>query len=137
MLGVGTWVTSRRAHQLTVTLGAPPTPDEVPALCRAAEDIVTFMPVSVVRCDVGSVREPDASTLDAVARLALTARRVGAAIELVNACPGLFDLIDLAGLSDVVRLGDRRSGIEMGRQAELREQGVGVEEEVEADDGPT
>jgi hypothetical protein len=56
----------------------------------------------LVTCDIGAVTAPDLATLDAVARLALAARRVGVRIELRNPCSPLRELLDLAGLSDLV-----------------------------------
>lgn len=43
----------------------------------------------------------DAVALDALARLALAARRHGCRIRVRGAGPGLWSLIDLAGLRDV------------------------------------
>jgi hypothetical protein len=57
-----------------------------------------------VRCDVGSV-EPDAVTVDALARLQLAARRRGCRVLLENASADLLGLVELMGLSNV--LGDR------------------------------
>ena len=53
----------------------------------------------VVGCDVSRITEPDERALDALARLQLSARRLGATIHLRNACPALVDLIELAGLA--------------------------------------
>jgi ABC-type transporter Mla MlaB component len=54
----------------------------------------------VVRCDVSSV-EPDAVTVEAIARLQLAAMRHGCRVELANASPELQGLVDLLGLRDV------------------------------------
>ena len=78
------------------------------------------------------VREPDARTLDALARLQLTARRLGASIRVLHADPALVDLIRLAGLADVLSIVD--SGVEVDRQVEEREK-VRVDEEVHRGDG--
>jgi ABC-type transporter Mla MlaB component len=126
-------VPTRPAHLFTLTLRAPLTCDEVPVLCREATLILASTPTRVIRCDVSAVSDPDTAALEAIARLALTSRRFGASIELHGACPRLHDIVELAGLADVISV-RARSGIEMGRQAEEREERVGVEEEVEADD---
>ncbi len=118
---------------LTVTFRTPGSSEEIPELCADAADVLAFTAVRIVRCDVGAVTEPDAITLDAVARLALEARRMGARVELFDACPSLVDIVELAGLADVIAV-RTRSGVEMGREPEQREQRVGVEEEVELDD---
>ena len=47
---------------------------------------------------------PDLGTVDDIARLQLAARRVGCAIHLRNVCPDLLALIELAGLSDELRV---------------------------------
>jgi STAS domain len=79
-------------------------------------------------CDVGAIVEPDMETVDALARLQLTARRLGCRIRLRGACGELLDLLVLSGLEDVVPLSTELP-LEPRRQAEEREQPVGVEEE--------
>jgi hypothetical protein len=120
--------------EVVLTVDAPVSDAEVPDLCAAVERLLAQHEIRLVTCDIGAIVDPDLATLDAVARMALAARRVGASIEFRNACPGLLDLLELAGLTDVVRLVGRTSGVEVGRQAEDGEQRLGVEEEVEADD---
>ncbi|MDQ6796833.1 MAG: hypothetical protein M3011_02200 [Actinomycetota bacterium] len=56
---------------------------------------------------------PDLSVVEELARLALAARRLGYSIELRNACGGVSELVDLAGLRvEVVR---KAEGGEQGR----------------------
>jgi hypothetical protein len=81
---------------------------------------------STIVCDVGALT-PDAPAVDALARLQLTARRLGLEIQLRNASGELRQLLDLVGLRDVLR-------VEAGGQAEQREQRLGVEEEGELGD---
>jgi len=76
-----------------------------------------------------SALAPDAGTLDLLARIQLTARRLDLDTRLRNAAGELVDLIAFAGLAEVLR-------VEPGREAEEREQRVGVEEEGELDDPP-
>src|SRR5262245_34729378 len=45
---------------------------------------------------------PDLGVIDALARLALAARRMGGAISLRHAGPALLALIDFVGLADVL-----------------------------------
>jgi ABC-type transporter Mla MlaB component len=52
-------------------------------------------------CDVAGV-EPDALTVDALARLQLGARRTGCTVRLRNASPELLELVDFMGLADVL-----------------------------------
>lgn len=82
-------------------------------------------------CDVSTVLNPDLGTLDALARLQLHARRHGGRIELDGVSPALLRLLHLTGLSRVLPL---RSGVQVHRQAEEREEPLGVEEERELDD---
>jgi hypothetical protein len=79
-------------------------------------------------CQVDGL-EADAFTLDLLARLELTARRLGADLLLVNASRELRELVEFAGLSAALRL-------EPERQAEQREEPFGVEEERQLDDPP-
>ncbi len=57
----------------------------------------------VVVCDVGAVVGSDLATVDALAQLALVARRRGCRVQLRHASPELRELLALAGLADVVR----------------------------------
>jgi anti-anti-sigma regulatory factor len=86
----------------------------------------------IVDIDVSCITEPDEYTLDALARLHLTARRLGASIRLLGARPELVDLIQLAGLADVLEV-VVESGVEVGRQVEECEE-VRVDEEVQRGD---
>jgi hypothetical protein len=81
----------------------------------------------VVACDVSTIVHPDEETLDTLARLQLAARRLGTSIRLYNACPLLVDLIEIAGLGDVLVV--IPSGVEMDGQVEQREQ-LWIDEEV-------
>ncbi|MDQ6616946.1 MAG: hypothetical protein M3083_19900 [Actinomycetota bacterium] len=75
---------------------------------------------------------PDLSLIDRLARLELAARGLGCTIRLRDASEPLCELLDLAGLSAVLR---RAGGllVEMGREPEGREE-VGVQEGVEPGD---
>ena len=65
---------------------------------------------------------PDLRTVDALARLQLAARRLGFELRLCNGSRELVELIDFAGLSEVLCVEPRG-------QPEQREQGLRVEEE--------
>jgi ABC-type transporter Mla MlaB component len=77
-------------------------------------------------CDVRGLA-PDASAVDALARLQLAAKRIGCEVRLRHASNELQCLICFVGLSDVLRVEPRG-------QAEEREDLLGVEEERELDD---
>ena len=74
---------------------------------------MTARRASTIVCDVGALT-PDAAAVDALARLQLTARRLGHEILLRDASTELQELLDFVGLRDVLR-------VEAGRQAEQRE----------------
>ena len=74
-----------------------------------------------------SALAPDASTIDLLARLQLSAARIGRRLLLRSVPADLERLIDFAGLADVL-------GIEPRRQAEQREEPCRVEEERQLDD---
>ena len=73
---------------------------------------------------------PALVTLDVLARLQLAAKRRGYILELTSASDELRELIDLAGLSDVL-------GVQTRGKPEEREQRLRVEEERELDDPPS
>ena len=81
---------------------------------------------STLVCDVGALA-PDAVTIDALARLQLTARRLGREVRLRHASSELQELLAFVGLREVLR-------VEARGQPEEREQRIGVEEEREFDD---
>ena len=78
-------------------------------------------------CDVSHVRRADLATVDALACASLDARRLGTRLRFVNASPALQELIAFLGLGEVLLWRAER-------QAEEREERVGVEERVESDD---
>ena len=84
---------------------------------------------TTIFCDVGALVAPDVGTIGALARLQLDARRLGFELRLRRASDELQELVSFVGLDDVLR-------IEAGREAEEREQRLGVEEERELHDPP-
>jgi STAS domain len=81
-------------------------------------------------CDVLALSDPGLRAIDRLARLQLEARRRGGRIALTNASPELADLLDLAGLNSVLPcLKSVQLVVEVGGQAEQREESRGVEEE--------
>ena len=81
---------------------------------------------STIVCDVGAL-SPDATAVDALARLQLAARRIGLEIRLRHASSELRGLLVFVGLDDVLR-------VEVGGQTEEREDRLGAEEERQLDD---
>jgi hypothetical protein len=82
----------------------------------------------VIPLDVATLGRPDAATIDALARLALVAGRLGCRIRLVHASPDMRDLIVLVGLAGVMPC-ENGSGVDARRQPEQREEPGSVEEE--------
>jgi hypothetical protein len=107
--------------------------DDIPELCECVRVLLEGQHGEVVVCDVGALVSPDAVTVDALARLQLTARRVGRRVLLLHADRELVDLLDLVGLANVVPLCSDLS-LESGRKAEQREEPRGVEKEGNAGD---
>jgi hypothetical protein len=58
---------------------------------------------STIVCDVADLT-PDVEAIDTLARLQLTARRLGLELRLRHASSDLQDLIAFAGLRDVLRV---------------------------------
>ena len=77
---------------------------DIPSLCERARRWLESSDAGLVICDAHDLTDPDVVAIDAVARLQLTAKRVGRELQLRDACTQLRELIALAGLSDVVRV---------------------------------
>lgn len=110
-------------------VSGPLTPADAAALCERARSELERSGAGVLICDVAALTHPDAGTIEALARLQLTARRLGRQVRLRYPSRELRELLDLFGLTDVLR-------VEAGRQPEQREQPLGVEERVEMGDPP-
>lgn len=87
-------------HEVAFAIRGPITRADLPGLCIRVRALLDESGAVVV-CDVHGV-EPDAVTVDALARLQLAARRRGCEVRLRNACPALRDLVGLMGLSHVL-----------------------------------
>jgi ABC-type transporter Mla MlaB component len=114
----------------------PVTRDAIPALCERARRLLEGCDAGSVACDVGALAEPDGVTIDALARLQLTARRLGHRVELRRACEELGDLLTLTGLLEILTGGGApvASAVEAWREPELREQVLRIEEEADPPD---
>jgi ABC-type transporter Mla MlaB component len=74
---------------------------DLPGLCRRVCTLLEQSGAAVALCDVSGV-EPDAVTVDALARLQLAARRHGCRVRLRQASDDLLRLVDFMGLTDVL-----------------------------------
>jgi hypothetical protein len=105
---------------------------DIPTLCaRVHLQLATCC--GPVLCDVSAVTEPDAVTIDALARLQLTARSLGCRLWFAHACGELQELLTIVGLCDALPVIER-SGLETLGQPEEREQVRGIEEEADPRD---
>jgi ABC-type transporter Mla MlaB component len=105
----------------------------VRAVCVDVEHLSPGAPRPIA-CDVSSLVQPDQRALDSLARLQLTARRMGTTIRLHHASPALVDLIELAGLTDVLTVVSVGPDVVVDREVEEPEQ-IGVDEKVHRGDG--
>jgi ABC-type transporter Mla MlaB component len=112
--------------------GGPIARDEIHAVCERARALLERREADTAVCEVGAL-DPDAVTIDVLARVQLTARRQGRRIELEGVSVELRELLVFAGLGDVLPLVGA-SGVEPRGQPEEREQARGVEEEADPGD---
>ena len=75
--------------------------DDLPGLTERVCALLRGSGAALALCDVNGV-DPDAVTVDALARLQLAASRLGCRVVLRNASPALSELVDLMGLQDVI-----------------------------------
>jgi ABC-type transporter Mla MlaB component len=74
---------------------------DLPGLCDRVCALLETSTADVALCDVSGV-DPDAVTVDALARLQLAARRHGCRVRLRQASDELLDLVVFMGLRDVL-----------------------------------
>ncbi len=86
---------------LLFTITGPITRADLPGLCTRVCALLDEHEGDVVLCDVGGV-DPDAVTVDALARLQLAARRRGCQVRLRHASPALLEIVAFMGLLDVL-----------------------------------
>jgi hypothetical protein len=95
---------------------------DLPGLCSRLAGLIAECEAEVITCDLTALGVPDAVTIDLVARLHLTAIRLGRRIQLAQPDRRLVDLLRLCGLDRVV------GSLQPGRQPEEREQPLGFQE---------
>jgi ABC-type transporter Mla MlaB component len=89
------------SNTLAFAIYGPITRADLPGLCRRISALLEASGADVALCEVRGV-EPDAVTVDALARLQLTARRHRCQVRLRHASSELLELIVFMGLSDVL-----------------------------------
>ncbi len=94
---------ARETETTVFAIRGPLERDDLPGLCDRVCALLTRTGAAIALCDVRGV-EPDAVTVDALARLQLAARRYGCQVRLRGASPELRELVALMGLTDVLAL---------------------------------
>ncbi|GAB3796050.1 STAS domain-containing protein [Micromonospora zhanjiangensis] len=130
-------------------IGARITRADIPVLCAELAALLRRPDRGVVLCDTSAVIRADVVTVEALARLRLTAGRHGWRLVVGGADPTLLQIVALLGLTDLLGPADdllspadlrtepgREAGpsAEPGREAEQREQPGRVEEVVDRRD---
>ena len=119
-----------------LVIGGPIGDGDVDALCERLAAVIATSDAESIVCDVGGL-PANVKTVEALARLQLTARRRGRRIRLQRVSPELEGLLEFVGLADVVPVRTRPKLLSRrGRYAEEREHPLGVEERVDRDDPP-
>jgi ABC-type transporter Mla MlaB component len=92
---------SGRPQRVSFAIRGPIARADLPGLCARVCALLEGSGARVALCDVCGV-EPDAATVDALARLQLAARRHGCRVQLRHASPELLALVEFMGLRDVL-----------------------------------
>lgn len=97
--------------------------------CARVRAIAAGDEVRVVACDVSALAA-ELAAVEALARLALVARRLGCALRMRRPSPELRDLVALCGLSDALGVWRNGGQLEQGKEP------VHVQERVDRGDAP-
>ena len=89
-------------HTAAFSIRGPIARTDLPGLCSRVRTVLRESRASIVLCDVTGI-EPDAVTVDALARLQLAARQHGCEVRLCGAADDLLELVAFMGLEDVCR----------------------------------
>jgi ABC-type transporter Mla MlaB component len=94
-------MTLDRTSSIVFEIEGPILRADLPGLCDRVCGLFERSGSDVAYCWVSGV-EPDAVTVDALARLQLAACRHGCQVRLVGASPELLELVAFMGLRDVL-----------------------------------
>ncbi len=106
---------------------------DIQVLCERLSARLDAGDADLVVCDMRALVGPDAVAVDTVARLQLTARRLGRRVRLRNVSLELQELLAFVGLCDVVPPCDALALQPSGKVKE-GEQAGGVEEKADSGD---
>ena len=120
-----------RPRTIVLPLGGPLARADLPALCERGRALLEGSGAEVLVCDASDLVDADVVALDAIARLQLTARRLGRRICLRHAPVKLEELLRFTGLAEICGL-----RLVLERKAEEREDPLRVEEEGQLGDSP-
>jgi len=90
-----------RPTAVAFSVDGPIARGDLSGLCGRVCALLESSEAGVALCDVSTV-DPDAVTVDALARLQLAARRYGCQVRLRNASAELLELVAFMGLADVL-----------------------------------
>ena len=94
-------MTGPAGQTITFAITGPIARADLPGLCTRVCALLEGSGAGVAVCDVRGI-EPDAVTVDALARLQLAARRHGCQVRLRHASSELRELVAFMGLPDVL-----------------------------------
>jgi ABC-type transporter Mla MlaB component len=100
-------MTTTGPRTVELSVHGPIARTDLRGLCDRVCAVLGSSGAQVAYCDVRGV-EPDAVTVDALARLQLAARRHGCRVRLCNASGELLELVAFMGLEDVLPCDGRR-----------------------------
>ncbi len=99
-----------RRRTVAVTVPSPLARSQLPGLfTRTCALLASDQGCELLLCQVADVAA-DAVAVDALARLALAARRSGCEVRLRGASPELLALVELIGLAEVLRCEELAGG---------------------------
>ena len=94
-------MTTTEPRSVAFTIHGPISRGDLPGLCDRVCALLRESRPDVAYCEVGGI-EPDAVTVDALARLQLAAKRRACQVRLRGASDELRALVDFMGLADVL-----------------------------------
>lgn len=89
------------ADRISFAIAGPISREDLPGLCERVCTLFATSNAVLADCDVSTV-EPDAVTVEALARLQLAAHRLGCCVQLRHASADLVELVAFMGLEDVL-----------------------------------
>jgi hypothetical protein len=95
-----------RADARPSSVALPPTIGRADVPAVVADCLERARGTGRLVCDGGAVREPQLAAIDALARVALGARRAGRPFRLEHAGPALLELLHLCGFDERLRAAD-------------------------------